>query len=279
MLPSDNHVHSEWSWDAKNGSMERTCERAVAMGLPALAFTEHLDYTSWQVIDGDLPENAFLRSLAAPDGTLTPPQLDLHGYLESVQRCRDRFPGLRIITGVELGEPHRHGDAAARLLATGAFERVLGSLHCLPTGERFDEPPNLYRHRPAAEVVRAYLTEIPSVITNSDAFAVLAHIDYPVRYWPAKAGPFDPHVFEDEFRQALRALADSGRALEVNTAGPLHSQIVTWWHEAGGEAVSFGSDAHDPTQLARRLAEAAAMVEAHGFKPGRNPYDFWVRST
>jgi histidinol-phosphatase (PHP family) len=42
-LPPDNHVHSQFSWDALAGSMEATYERAVQIGLPALAFTEHAD--------------------------------------------------------------------------------------------------------------------------------------------------------------------------------------------------------------------------------------------
>lgn len=33
--PPDIHVHSEWSWDALHGSMERSCARATALGLPA----------------------------------------------------------------------------------------------------------------------------------------------------------------------------------------------------------------------------------------------------
>ncbi len=48
-LPADAHVHSEWSWDyasdpASRGSMDRICERAVRIGLPAVVFTEHLDF-------------------------------------------------------------------------------------------------------------------------------------------------------------------------------------------------------------------------------------------
>jgi histidinol-phosphatase (PHP family) len=46
-LPVDGHVHTEWSWDAPRGAMERTCARAVELGLPAVAFTEHLDRTAW----------------------------------------------------------------------------------------------------------------------------------------------------------------------------------------------------------------------------------------
>ena len=57
--------------------------------------------------------------------------------------------------------------------------------------------------------------------TSPAPFAVLAHIDYPVRHWPAQAGRFDAAVFEDEYRAVLAALARSGRMLEVNTVVPL----------------------------------------------------------
>jgi histidinol-phosphatase (PHP family) len=50
------------------------------------------------------------------------------------------------------------------------------------------------------------------------------------------------------------------------------------WHEEGGEAVTFGSDAHAPTGLAHRFADAASMVEAQGFRSSRHPYDYWSRS-
>ncbi len=44
-LPSDDHTHSEWSWDASAGSMVGSCARAVELGLPSIAFTEHVDVT------------------------------------------------------------------------------------------------------------------------------------------------------------------------------------------------------------------------------------------
>jgi hypothetical protein len=43
-LPADDHVHSEWSWDASLGAMDATCARAVEMGVPAIAFTEQADF-------------------------------------------------------------------------------------------------------------------------------------------------------------------------------------------------------------------------------------------
>jgi len=278
MLPLDGHVHSEWSWDALAGSMERTCARAVALGLPAVAFTEHADYTTWAVLDRGPHADDHLAAAAGPAGLITPPELDLDGYLECVAGCRDRFGGLRIISGVELGEPHWHAGAVAALLGAAGFDRVLGSLHCLPSGQRFLEMPGLYQQLPAARVVRDYLAEIPRLIQGCAAFSVLAHIDYPLRYWPPAAGRFDPAAFQEEFRHALRVLAASGRVLEVNTEGALYPQITRWWREEGGTAVTFGSDAHEPDMLARQFRDAAAMAEACGFRPGADPCDPWPRS-
>ena len=278
-LPGDSHVHSEFSWDAPLASMERTCARAVAIGLPALAFTEHLDHTAWAVAtDGPYADDR-LTAAAGPGGLLTPPAFDTAGYLAAIEQCRALFPALRIHTGLEVGEPHWHAGACSAVLGEGDFDRVLGSLHCLPHRGGYAEPWGLYPDRDPAEVIQEYLAEIPRLVTGSDVFAVLAHIDYPVRHWPhAEAGPFDPARFEDEFRYALRATAGTGRALEINTRLPLDALILRWWHEEGGEAVTFGSDAHVPEALAHGFREAAHLAEAHGFRPGRDPFDLWGRA-
>jgi len=65
--------------------------------------------------------------------------------------------------------------------------------------------------------------------------------------------------------------AQSGRALEINTIVPLHSTVVRWWHQEGGEAITFGSDAHEPAAVFRGFRDAAGMAQAHGFRPGRGP--------
>ncbi|AGZ42884.1 histidinol-phosphatase (PHP family) protein [Actinoplanes friuliensis DSM 7358] len=259
------------------GDMEQSCARAVELGLPAIAFTEHLDHTVWR-IDADSPYRSdHLAALLDADGLLTPPPFDAAGYLAAVERCRERFPQLRIHSGLELGEPHRHAGQIARVLAAGRFDRLLGSLHTLPDQGAFAEPWGIYPHRDADEVVRAYLADVVTMVSTSELFSVLAHIDYPVRSWPAGAGPFDPARFEEEFRWALRATAQSGRALEVNTRLPLHATVLTWWHQEGGDAITFGSDAHLPALVGHGFREAADLAEAHGFRPGLNPYDLWRR--
>jgi histidinol-phosphatase (PHP family) len=277
VLPPDGHVHTEWSWDAAAGSMERSCARAAALGLPSIAFTEHADFTAW-VFDPEArarmrPERA---ARLPPDGRFRPPPLDAAAYLACVQRCRELFPELRILSGTELGEPHWHEERVKALLTTGTFDRVLGSVHSLELdGTRLVD--FLFDRAEPADLVKAYLAEALRMVRSAAPFAVLAHIDYPLRHWPKEAGPFDPFHFEDEYRTVLAALAGSGRALEANAAVPLPPVIMRWWYEAGGQALVFGSDAHDPSAVARRFADLAAAAEAAGFHPGRHPHDFWRR--
>jgi histidinol-phosphatase (PHP family) len=103
--------------------MEQTWARAMRIGLPALAFTEHLDLCGWSIDAQDVLTH--LRPLIAPDGMLVPPPLDLDGYRDCVERCRRRFPELRILTGVEFGQPHlddtaTHGFDLAGLIGSTA---------------------------------------------------------------------------------------------------------------------------------------------------------------
>ena len=285
-LAGDGHVHSEWSWDTGGpgsgaaGRMEAMCRRALAIGLPSLAFTEHLDLTGWAIEPEDLLDH--LRPLLDDTGVFTPEPLDVSGYLDSLDRCRAQFPGLRILSGVEFGQPHLDEAKARTLLDLSALDRVNGSLHTLPITDEPDavrsEPVTLYRRWPADRVVREYLAEVPRMMAGSDAFAVFTHIDYAVRYRPTHAlGPFNPRDFEDDFRGALRSIAASERVLELNIGGQLRPWIPQWWREEGGRAITFASDAHTPEWLASNFFEAMAMAEHFGFRPGRRPEDYWLR--
>lgn len=274
MLPSDNHVHSEFSWDTGiHASMEDTCRRAVEVGLPAIAFTEHVDFTGWGH-DDNPPSGE--PTIASRDRVVP---LDVEGYLASVERCRDKFPDLRILTGIEAGEPHHFAGSVAAVLRQGQFDRVLGSLHSIVHDGRLVFVDWVLRSRPAGDVVRDYFGEMLRLVEGSDAFQVLAHCDFPRRYWPERReGEYPEADFEEEYRTVFRALAGSGRALEFNTSSPLASVAqMRWWFEEGGGAVSFGSDAHVPLRVGAHFDVAVDIVEAAGFRPGRDEYDFWRR--
>ena len=280
MLPPDNHVHSEYSWDALAGSMERTCERAVEVGLPSIAFTEHADFSPWTLTRTEvLPEKWVEYTEIHDDGrkVLTPPDIDLTAYSETLERCRERFPQLRILSGVELSEAHWFPERTADLVARGGFQRILASLHTgsLPGEEYSDISVSLKLGDPTA-AYRAYLAEAVRLIEGYDGFEVLTHIDYPVRYWPDDE-PFDLPTFEDDLRLVLRTLARADKIMEFNTRIPLDPRVVGWWREEGGKGVSFASDAHLPEAVGHGFKEAAAVARAAGFRPGADLFDFWVR--
>jgi histidinol-phosphatase (PHP family) len=119
---------------------------------------------------------------------------------------------------------------------------------------------------------------VADMVASSDVFEVLAHVDFPRRYWPGGSHRYVEKEYEEEYRTVFRALAGSGRALEVNTTSPLASvDQVRWFAEEGGRAVSFGSDAHAPTLVGQHFDLAVDVVEAAGFRPGRDRFDFWRR--
>ena len=269
MRPPDNHVHSEWSWDTgPQASMLRACEEAVAQGLPAIAFTEHLDFTVWLEDD-----RAAAEGLLGRHGQQAP--IDVEGYAASIAECRERFPELRIWSGIETGEPHLFGASVAAHLAANQADRILGSLHSLMHDGHLVGVTRVLYSDPVG-TMRRYLGALLDMVESSDVFQVLAHVDFPRRYWPGGTHRYAEKDFEEEYRTVFRALASTGRALEINTSSPLASvDQVRWFREEGGDAVSFGSDAHQPWRVGDQFDLATDIAEAAGFRPGRDRFDFW----
>ena len=247
--------------------MDASCRAALALGLRSIAFTEHADFVEG-VHEGLHP-------------------LDVKAYLEELERCRAAYPDLRVMSGVELGEPHCFRERTADVLARGRPERVLGSVHCARWAGRLRDASQL-RSLPDADApgfVRAYFEEGVRLVESDAPFEILTHLDYPKRYWPHDRLPYRERDFEELYRAVLRGLAARGSALEVNTTRGIDPRlglcpgpdVLGWWVEAGGRAVSFGSDAHDPTAIAGGFREAAAMVEAAGFRPNDDVTGLWLR--
>lgn len=262
MIP-DHHVHTEWSWDTDRGSMELSCQWASQVGLPSIAFTEHADWSR------------------GSDAVV-----DLRGYLQCIERCRGLYPGLRILTGIELGEPHHHPREVREMLALSPLDRVLGSVHFISwQGRAADASETGFLVASTVDdMFRGYLQDVKAMLESDVPFEVLAHLDYPKRYWPHEA-TYDERRFEGEIRDVLRTAARRGVALEINTTrgGPIARALcpgpeaIKWWHQEGGKAISFGSDAHSPGYIARGFEAAGAFAEAAGFAPQDDPNAFWVR--
>ncbi len=243
--------------------MERSCKRALELGLPGIAFTEHAEWN--QVHPGQH-------------------SVDIAGYLDAVERCRAKFKALRILSGVELGEPHWFPRETAEVLAAGPLDQVLGSIHCIHDVDGGLLDASQFRERAGLDfpgAVREYFRETLAMIDSGLPFETLAHIDYPKRYWLNGVALYDEQDYEPEIRAVLIAAAGTGRVLEVNTTrGRIlcpDITVVRWWREVGGQAVQYASDAHDPDKIAEGFKLATQMVEAAGFKPAKDPMALWRR--
>jgi histidinol-phosphatase (PHP family) len=259
--------------------MQLACSCAVDLGLPGLAFTEHVDFTDWTLEDPDELDDPAVRPARVGDRPRVKP-FDAEGYLADLARCRSEFPDLRIVAGIEAGEPHLFRAGVASVLAAGDFERVLGSLHGIVVdGTLTGINRAMFGGVDPKEVMRRYFTELLVLVGGSSVFTVLAHCDYARRYWPTdRVGAYEDADFEEEYRAVFRELASSGRALEINTRSPMASVAqLRWWWEEGGDAVSFGSDAHTPFRVGEHFDVAVDVAEAAGFRAGRDRFDFWRR--
>jgi histidinol-phosphatase (PHP family) len=247
--------------------MAASCRRALEIGLPAIAFTDHADYV--EGVHQDMRP------------------LDIQAYHLELERLRAAFPELRILSGIELGEPHRYPAQAAEALAAGPLDRVLGSVHCFELQGRLMDASQLTGLEVAAapRAMRLYVAEALALVQSEQPFEVLTHFDYPKRFWPHAELPFREEDFEEEMRAVLAALARRGGVLELNTTrggdpvralcpGPV---VLRWWGEAGGRALSFGSDAHDPSKIACGFELAAQLAEGCGFRPNDDPAGYWLR--
>ena len=121
--------------------------------------------------------------------------LDATGYLASIEECRQRFPRAADPSPAwRQGESHLFGASAGAVVHGHAFDRFLGSLHAvLVPGGGLVAADALFGVMPDGDAMRYYLAELVALIEGSDLFQVLAHPDFPRRYWPKGA-----HLYREE---------------------------------------------------------------------------------
>lgn len=191
--------------------------------------------------------------------------------------------GVAIRFGVELTYD-RSWEADIRAhLADHAYDFTIGSVH-----DRVDSPYSPGRvatwiaGKSLAEVVAPSFDEVTAA-ARSGLFDAIGHIDNVKRYLYPHIRPSALEDAPELYEPILRALVDSGTALEVNTSGlryPIavtfpHPAIVVRFHELGGRALTVGSDAHRAEHANWGLDDGYTIATDAGFadlviRRGRN---------
>jgi len=106
-------------------------------------------------------------------------------------------------------------------------------------------------------------------------FDAVAHIGYAAKFSPFTGDdrPLRYRDAPDAFDAILKHVIDLGKCLEINTSGYKttgdcfpHTTILKRYIELGGEAFTFGSDAHDTDRDYEMIEDAKAQIKALGGK-------------
>jgi histidinol-phosphatase (PHP family) len=243
----DLHIHTEYSCDSRAKMMDM-CQAALDIGIDEIGFTDHMDL---------IPDDPCAGYL----------QLD--PWWDALEICRTKYGDSLIIkAGIEIGEPHRYADQYSKLLDAYPWDYALGSLHWVGDSCVFHEE---YFTQTEEDAYRAYFTELGRMALDAP-FDILAHTDVVKRYGYNIYGEYDPGRYETEIRRALRHCVERGIVIEINTSTLRWSvgetsptrPILDWYKEEGGEAVTLGSDAHQPKHVGSGMQEALSQLEAIG---------------
>lgn len=246
----DGHTHSHHSFDGSE-TVQAMCKAAIEAGVYGLTVTDHCD----------------LGVYALPDW-----RERLLGAAAEIAIAKDRLPGrLTLSHGVELGQAIHDTATAQEVLALTDYDVVLGSLHNLYQTEDFYFLQAKTCDKTA--LVSRYFQELLQ-LAKTDTFDVLAHITYAYRYMGYEKEVPSVQSFEPLLRELFTTLAQSGKALELNTSGlyrnPKARAMPDLWElklfkECGGELVALGSDAHIAANIGRGIKEGQALLREAGF--------------
>jgi histidinol-phosphatase (PHP family) len=248
LRPDEDGTTYERYFTAEN--VDRYLAAAADAGIEELGVSEHV-YRFRQALD------LWQHPLWLENG-----KDDLDAYCEFV-----RATPLRL--GVECDYVPGAEEPTAALLEARDFDYVVGSVHFV--GERAVDHPGFdvwERGDDAEEIWRRYF-EALAECARSGLFDILAHPDL-VKVW-GRARPLPERDLRAFYEPAVEAIAESGVAVEISTAGlrkpvgelypsPAFAALCV---EAGAP-FALSSDAHLPEQVGYAYDRALEFLDALG---------------
>ncbi len=245
----DTHTHTHHSCDSQ-ATMEEMAAMALAIELQGIAFTDHVEW---------MPEDE-------ATGYMKP-----QAYFQELEQVRRRYQRqLEILAGVEIGSSHLFPNETRALMNAYPWDLVIGSVHWF-NGTGGWLPAAFENGMEAAYT--SYYTEL-NALAREGEYDILAHFDIIRRdTWKLYRRELPATPFAELIQSTLQAVIDRGKGLEINTSGLWRGMnegmpgltILRWYREMGGEILVFGSDAHEPDNIAREFERAQNLALAAGF--------------
>lgn len=256
MITGDFHMHTAFSTDS-DAALEAMAEGALKKGLDTICITDHMDKD--YPFNEELGKNEFY--------------FDVDVYFEELRKLQKQYKDkLEIRIGIELGlQPHL-GDFCREITGKYPFDFVIGSLHVVDQKDPYYR--DAFSNFTDAELYQRTFQEMLESLKNVEAFDVLGHMDYIVRYGTYQAKEYSYAAFAPYLDKILKKVIEMGKGIELNTAGLKyglgfchpHPDVLKRYRELGGEIITVGSDGHKPEHIAYEFQKASGILQKCGFR-------------
>ncbi len=250
----DLHMHTLSSFDG-NYPAEKMFESAVENELSTIAITDHFDVDFYERHNLGVRQQTSYEDVVSTKGAFS-----------------DK---LRILRGIEMGQPTYDVELTEKSLARYEYDFVIGSIHNLRNMPDFgDLDYKSMTEERIYELLGEYFNEM-LLLAKWNGFDTLAHLTYPMRYIvQAGRNEIELSRFDSVTDEIFRTLIANGKALEINTSGlrqPIGKTMPTEdyvrrYRELGGELLTLGSDAHFTEHVGAGIDEGYAIAERCGFE-------------
>ena len=247
-MPPDYHTHTPLCKHAE-GHPREYAARAVKLGLPELGLSDHSPmrehFDDWRMEWEEFPR-----------------------YLEMVDEARAAFPALPIRLGLEVdflegGEPW-----IEELSGKADFDYLIGSVHYIARDWAVDDPKYIFKFaQGSVDEIWALYFQLYEKAIRTRLFDFMAHPDLPKKFGHRPAG--DLRRF---YEPVVQALADTGTAFEINTAG-LRKDVREMYPakpflelaKSANVPLLINSDAHAPDEVGADFDKAIALAKEVGY--------------
>jgi histidinol-phosphatase (PHP family) len=268
LIPCDLHVHPDYSIDAKP-TIDEYCQRAGQLGIQVLGFSTHYDMN---------PKRLDIDALAVVDGVRVPMSDSvLTRYREDIETARKKYPGLRILAGVEVDYFKGVEPEAVRIRDKFGFDYFIGSVHTLDDLAISDskEGQQYFANHSLEQMTDNYF-DLLYAVASCGLFEVVGHADY---YWRFAVRYFGEEVYQiyrGRLEPIAKAASENGVGFEINTSqirkGLSYHPRLDFLKELaryGAVVNSLGSDSHLISHLGESINDVAAILETENipFKP------------
>lgn len=248
-MPADYHTHTPLCHHA-SGTPEAFIDAAIAARLSEYGISDHSParpepFDDWRMAEADLP-----------------------AYLEWIELARNHAAGrITVRAGLECDWLPGCEAWIAELASLHPWDYLIGSVHYLGDWD-FDNPQWLGRwQHENLDTLWSRYWKAYAEMADSGLFDILGHPDLIKKFARRPAGDLDRF-----YEPAIEAIAASGCAIELNTAG-LHKPCAEVYPaprflelaRQAGIPLVISSDAHAPVEVGRDFPDAIRIARAAGY--------------